>query len=75
MTHANHFPLVLHTLQHVTPERLQKAVDGSVSGAYTVILTSQIEIELRGFVVNGDGTEYGVVLGEEQTLCSCKDAK
>src|SRR5262249_20935672 len=74
MTHSTHSPLVLHALQHVTPERLQKAVEGLVNRTYTITLASQSEPELRGFVINGDGQEYGVVLSEGQAFCSCKDA-
>lgn len=37
-------------------------------------MTGQSEAEIRGFVANGDGQEYGVVLGEGQAFCSCKDS-
>lgn len=74
MTQSSMHTLVLYVLQQVTPERLQKAVDSFVSGAYTITLASLSETEMRGFVVNGDGKEYGVVLREGQSFCSCKDA-
>ncbi len=45
-----------------------------MSGAYTIALASQTEAEIRGFVANGDGKEYGVVLTEGQAFCSCPDA-
>jgi predicted nucleic acid-binding Zn finger protein len=61
-------------LARVEPGRLQKAVEGFVSGAYAITVTEQSEAEIRGFVANGDGKEYGVVLSEGQTFCSCKDA-
>lgn len=54
--------------------RLQKAVDGLVNGAYHITLASQSETEIRGFVANGDGKEYGVVLSEAHSFCSCPDA-
>jgi hypothetical protein len=60
-------------LAKVEAGRLQKAVEGFVSGAYIITLTSQSETEIRGFVMNGDGKEYGVVLSEGQAFCSCKD--
>jgi hypothetical protein len=64
-----------HTiLATVEPGRLQTAVDGFVSGAYTITPTAQTETEIRGFVANGDGQQYGVVLSEGQVFCSCKDA-
>jgi uncharacterized Zn finger protein len=61
-------------LANVEGQRLQKAVEGLVSGAYIITVTGQGEQELRGFVANGDGQEYGVVLSEGQAFCSCKDA-
>lgn len=74
MTQSSMHTLVLYVIQQVTTERLQKAVDGFVSGAYTITLASQSETEIRGFVANGDGKEYGVVLSKEGAFCSCKDA-
>ena len=61
-------------LAKVDGQRLQKAVDGVASGAYTFTLASQTETEIRGFVANGDGTQYGVVLTEGHAFCSCPDA-
>jgi len=61
-------------LAKVDGKRLEKAVSGLVSGAYEVKVTRQSETELRGFVANGDGREYGVVLSEGQSFCSCPDA-
>jgi hypothetical protein len=66
--------LITQLLAKVEAQRLQKAVEGLVSGAYAITLASQSETELRGFVRNGDGKEYGVALGEGQAFCSCKDA-
>ncbi len=54
--------------------RLQKSVDGFVSGSYSITLTSASDTELRGFVTNGDGQEYGVILTADRAFCSCKDA-
>jgi hypothetical protein len=68
------YPFVLSVLQHVTTDRLQRAVNALADGSLTVALTQQTEAEIRGFVTNGDGPEYGVVLNEEQAFCSCKDA-
>lgn len=61
-------------LEKVEGQRLQKAVEGLVSGAYAVTLTGHTEEEIRGFVANGDGKKYGVVLIEGQAFCSCPDA-
>jgi len=61
-------------LAKVDNERLQRGVEGLASGAYVITLASQTETEIRGFVANGDGKEYGVVLSQGQAFCSCKDA-
>lgn len=61
-------------LARVEAGRLGKAVEGLVNGAYVITVTDQGETEIRGFVANGDGREYGVVLSEGQAFCSCKDA-
>ena len=61
-------------LQKVDGKRLQKAVEGLVSGAYTITVTARGEEKVSGYVVNGDGKEYGVVLTQGQTFCGCPDA-
>lgn len=66
--------LVLRALQHVSPDRLQRAVCGLADGSFTVTLTRHTETEIRALVKNGDGKEYGVTLSETLTSCSCKDA-
>jgi uncharacterized Zn finger protein len=66
--------LTTQVLATVEKTRLQKTVDGLVNGSYSITLASQSDTEIRGFVQNGDGKEYGVVLTEGQAFCSCKDA-
>jgi len=61
-------------LAKVEAGRLGKAVEGLVSGAYAITVTDQGDKEVRGFVTNGDGKEYGVVLSEGQAFCSCPDS-
>jgi predicted nucleic acid-binding Zn finger protein len=61
-------------LAKVEAGRLQKAVEGLVSGSYAITVTQQSEQEIRGFVANGDGKKYGVVLSEGQHFCSCPDS-
>ena len=60
-----------HILARVNGQRLQRAVEELVSGVYTITVTAQSEQEIRGFVANGDGCRYGVVLSEGQAFCSC----
>src|SRR5712692_10206876 len=61
-------------LAKVEAGRVQKAVEGLVNGAYSITVTNQDEEKVRGFVANGDGKQYGVVLTEEHAFCSCPDA-
>src|SRR5262249_27059177 len=68
-----HHPLVLSVLQHVSMDRLQKAVTLLAEGSVTVTLTRQTEAEIRALVKNGDGKEYGVTLTDTGAFCSCPD--
>jgi uncharacterized Zn finger protein len=61
-------------LAKIEGSRLQKAVDGLISGAYTINVTGQSDTEVSGFVTNGEGPQYGVVLTEGRAFCSCPDA-
>jgi len=61
-------------LATVEKGRLQKAVEGLIADAYSIALASQSETEIRGFVANGDGKQYDVVLTEGRAFCSCPDA-
>ena len=75
MTNSNpHHPLVLSVLQHVSPDRLQRAVNALADGGMTVTLTRQTETEIRALVQNGEEREYGVTLSETGAFCSCPDA-
>jgi uncharacterized Zn finger protein len=74
MTHPIHHPLMLNVLQHVSTDRLQRAVNALVDGSLTITLTRQSETEIRALVRNGEGKEYGVTLTETGVFCSCKDA-
>lgn len=72
MTHAQSF--LLSPLQHVSLDRLQRAVCSLVDGTITLTITRQSATEIRALVRNGDGQEYGVTLTSSATSCSCKDA-
>ncbi len=75
MTSSNpHHPLVLSVLQHVSTDRLQRAVNALSDGSLPVTLTRQTEAEIRALVKNGDGKEYGVTITETGVFCSCPDA-
>jgi uncharacterized Zn finger protein len=74
MTPASFTHHVFPILKHTSPDRLEKAVSGLVSGAYRVCITRQTATELSAFVTNGDGKQYGVTLAEGRAFCSCKDS-
>jgi SWIM zinc finger len=74
MTISSVHSLVLHAVQEVPADRLQKAVCGLADGTLTVTLTRQSDCEIRALVKNGTGAEYGVTLTESLIACSCKDA-
>ena len=58
-----HHPFVLTVLQHVTTERLQKAVNALADASLMVALTRQTEAEVRALVKNGESNkEYGITL-------------
>ena len=66
--------MVTHSiLATVETGRLVKAAEGYATGAYTITLAAQSADEIRGFVANGDGKQYGVVLTETRAFCSCPD--
>jgi hypothetical protein len=67
-------PFVLTVLQHVSTDRLLKAVDAIANGSLTISVTRHTASEIRALVKNGDGIEYGIVLTEALTTCSCKDS-
>jgi len=60
-------------LAKVEAGRLQKAVEGLVSGAYSVTLTRQEPEWLSGYVANGDGKQYATTVTPTLTACSCPD--
>jgi hypothetical protein len=66
--------VALDVIRKVDNERLQRGVEGLIACANKITLASQSDAEIRGFVANGDGQEYGVVLSEGQCFCGCKDA-
>lgn len=65
---------ILERVARADGERLQRAVSGLVSGAYTVKVTERSEQGVAGYVANGDGKEYAVVLTPAVTTCSCPDS-
>jgi uncharacterized Zn finger protein len=61
-------------LQKVSPERLQRAVEGLCSGAYAITLISHTDEEVSALVSNGDKARYEVVLTPTRAYCGCPDS-
>lgn len=68
------YSLVLSPIQHVSSDRLQRAVTALAEGTLAITLTRQAETEMRALVKNGEGIEYGVTLTHALSTCSCKDS-
>ncbi len=66
--------LATHILATVDLQRLLKATEGLVNGAFTITVTRCEEDSFEGFVKNGDNVEYSVVITPTRTFCSCKDS-
>ncbi len=66
--------LTTQILAQVEPQRLLKATEGLVNGAFIITVTRSEEDSLEGFVKNGDGIEYAVAITPARTFCSCRDS-
>ncbi len=64
---------ILKHIVDVSPERLQRAVCGLADGTYHVYLAQQDNEHVRGSVINGDGKEYAVSIGNGFLSCACAD--
>ena len=62
-------------LQKVTPERLQRAVEGLCSGAYNIALVSHTNEQVCALVSSGDGARYEAVLTPGRAYCGCPDSQ
>ena len=61
-------------LSQVEGQQLVKATESLINGAYSIHLIARGDEEIHGFVMNGDGKEYSVVLTEAEAFWSCRDA-
>lgn len=61
-------------LAQVEPDRLAKAAEALAANAYAIRFTRQHETEIRAFIANGDGREYGCTLTAHGAFCSCPDS-
>src|ERR1043166_1864287 len=66
--------LATQILSQVEPQRLLKATEGLVNGAFTITVTRSEDDSLEGFVKNGDNVEYAVAIMPARVFCSCKDS-
>ena len=65
--------LLVPILQSISAERLQRAIAGTLAGAYHVTVETQDDTEVRGTVRNGTKTTYRCSINEEAVSCTCKD--
>ncbi len=63
--------LILSVLQHVTAERLQRAVNALTDSSLLITLTRLSGADIRALVKNGDGKQYGVTLTESVVFPIC----
>ena len=61
-------------LAQVEPGRLAKAAEALAANTYAIRFTRQHETEIRAFIANGDGREYGCTLTAHGAFCSCPDS-
>ena len=61
-------------LAKVDGQRLQRAISGLEDGSFQVYCTLHDEEHVAGSVLNGDGQEYAVNIGNGYASCDCPDA-
>lgn len=64
---------ILDALQKVSPDRLQRAIHGLANGSYHVYLSHYDPERVSGTVMNGEGREYAVSIGNGYVSCDCSD--
>ena len=68
---SHHF--ILDAIQSVSPERLQRAICSLASNDYHLYVTQCGAGSVAGTVMNGDGKEYTVSIGDGYMSCACLD--
>jgi predicted nucleic acid-binding Zn finger protein len=54
-------------------ERLEKALAGLSDGTYKVSALEQKKGEIRAYISDGNGKDYGVAINESEAFCHCPD--
>jgi len=54
-------------------ERLERALAGLFDGTYKVRALERKKGEIRAYISNGDGKDYGVAINESEAFCHCPD--
>jgi hypothetical protein len=67
------YQFILDALQTVSPDRLQRAVCGLADNTYHVDPAQCDTDHVSGTVMNGDGKEYAVSIGDGEVSCECPD--
>jgi predicted nucleic acid-binding Zn finger protein len=60
-------------IERADKERLERALAGIFYGDYRVRGLEQKDDEVRAYVSNKDGKDYGVAINESEAFCHCPD--
>jgi predicted nucleic acid-binding Zn finger protein len=60
-------------IERADKERLERALTGLFYGDYRVRRLEQKDGEVRAYVSNKDGKDYGVAINESEAFCHCPD--
>jgi uncharacterized Zn finger protein len=60
-------------IEKADKERLKRALAGLFYGDYRVRALEQKNGEVRAYISNKDGKDYGVAINESETFCHCPD--
>jgi hypothetical protein len=60
-------------IEEAEEKRLKRALTGLFNETYRMRNLKQKESEVKAYVSNGDGKDYGVAISESQVLCHCPD--
>jgi len=60
-------------IERADKERLERALAGLLYGDYRVKALEQKDDEVRAYISNKKGKDYGVAINESEVLCHCPD--
>ncbi len=60
-------------IERVDKGRLERALAGLFYEGYRVRVLEQKNSEIRAYISNGEGKNYGVAINESEAFCHCPD--